>query len=196
MHIGLFFGSFNPIHIGHLFIAEYMANNTSLDEVWFVVSPQNPFKEKSSLLSEFNRLHLVNLAIEGNDKLKASSIEFGMPKPSYTIDTLVYLEEKFPQHKFSLIMGSDNLKGISKWKNSELLMSKCEIYVYERLGAEIDKDSYPRNIHIEETPQISLSASYIRRQLKNKKSIRYLLPDNVEKFILDSGWYQTKSKKN
>lgn len=190
MHIGLFFGSFNPIHIGHLFIAEYMANNTSLDEVWFVVSPQNPFKEKSTLLSEFNRLHLVNLAIEGNDKLKASSIEFGMPKPSYTIDTVTYLEEKFPHHKFSLIMGSDNLKGITKWKNSELLLQKCEIYVYERLGSEIDKDSYPSNIHLEETPQISLSASYIREQLKNKRSIRYLLPDSVEKFILDSGWYQ------
>lgn len=190
MHIGLFFGSFNPIHIGHLFIAEYMANNTALDEVWFVVSPQNPFKEKSSLLSEFNRLHLVNLAIEGNDKLKASNIEFGMPKPSYTIDTVTYLEEKFPQHKFSLIMGSDNLKGISKWKNSELLIQKCDIYVYERLGSEIERDSYPSNIHVEETPQISLSASYIREQLKNKRSIRYLLPDSVEKFIMDSGWYQ------
>lgn len=195
MHIGLFFGSFNPIHIGHLFIADYMANNTSLDEVWFVVSPQNPFKAKSSLLSEFNRLHLVNLAIEGNSKLKASSIEFGLPKPSYTIDTLVYLEEKFPQHKFSLIMGSDNLKGIAKWKNSELLMEKCEIYVYERLGAEINKQDYSQNVHIEETPQISLSASYIREQLKNRKSVRYLLPESVEKYILDAGWYQAKLKK-
>ena len=115
MKIGLFFGSFNPIHIGHLIIAEHIANNTDLDQIWFVVSPQNPFKEKKSLLSEYDRLHLVNLAIEDNEKLKASDIEFKLPQPSYTIDTLMYLKEKFPKENFSLIMGSDNLENLHKW---------------------------------------------------------------------------------
>ena len=189
MNIGLFFGSFNPIHTGHLFIANHMACHTALDEVWLVVSPQNPFKKKNTLLAKYDRLHLANLAIEGNEKLRTSDIEFNLPKPSYTIDTLVYLEEKFPRYKFSLIMGADNLPTLHKWKNSEILMKDYDIYVYQRPGTEINMKDYPSNIQLQETPQILLSASYIREQLKNNKSIKYLVPESVEKYILEMGWY-------
>lgn len=190
MNIGLFFGSFNPIHTGHLFIANHMACHTNLDEVWLVISPQNPFKKKSSLLPEYDRLHLANLAIEGNSKLKTSNIEFSLPKPSYTIDTLVYLEEKYPNHKFSLIMGADNLPTLHKWKNSEIIMNNYDIFVYQRPGTELNMNDYPKNIQLQETPQILLSASYIRKQLKNNKSIKYLVPDNVEQYILEMAWYK------
>jgi len=190
MKVGLFFGSFNPIHIGHLFIANHMACHTDLDEVWFVVSPQNPFKKKSTLLPEYDRLHLVNLAIEGNEKLLASNIEFGLPKPSYTIDTLVYLEEKYPKREFSLIMGADNLPTLHKWKNSDILINNYNIYVYQRPGTELNMKDYPNNIKLQETPQILLSASYIRQQLKENKSVKYLVPDSVEKEILEMGWYK------
>jgi nicotinate-nucleotide adenylyltransferase len=138
MHIGLFFGSFNPVHIGHLFIANHIAHHSILDEVWLVVSPHNPLKDKRTLLSEYDRLHLVNLAIEGNDKLKSSNIEFSLPKPSYTIDTLVFLEEKYPQHTFSLIMGSDNLATLHKWKNGDILQQNYKIFVFKRPDAILD----------------------------------------------------------
>lgn len=190
MNIGLFFGSFNPIHTGHLFIANHMACHTPLDEVWLIVSPQNPFKDKKTLLPEYDRLHLANLAIEGNDQLRTSNIEFSLPKPSYTIDTLVYLEEKYPKHKFSLIMGADNLPTLHKWKNSEILIKNYDIFVYQRPGTSLNMEDYPKNIILQETPQILLSASYIRKQLKNNKSIKYLVPDSVEQYILDMGWYK------
>lgn len=190
MNIGLFFGSFNPIHIGHLFIANHMANHTELDEVWFVVSPQNPFKEAKNLLGEHDRLHLVNLAIEDNFKLKASNIEFGLPKPSYTIDTLVYLKEKYPKHKFSLIMGADNIPTLPKWKNSELLMKDYDFYVYRRPGTDLDEASLPKNIKVQDTPQIVLSASFIREQIKNNFSIKYLVHERVEQYIELSGLYK------
>ena len=189
MKVGLFFGSFNPIHTGHLFIANHMACHTELDEVWLVVSPQNPFKKKSSLLPEYDRLHLVNLAIEGNDKLKASSIEFNLPQPSYTIDTLIYLEEKFPTYEFSLIMGADNLPTLHKWKNSDILINNYDIFVYQRPGTAVQMSDYPKNIQLQETPQILLSASYIRKQLKEKNSIKYLVPESVEQYILEMAWY-------
>lgn len=190
MNIGLFFGSFNPIHIGHLFIANHMAHYTDLDEVWFVVSPQNPFKETKSLLPEYDRLHLVNIAIEDNPKLRVKDIEFYLPKPSYTIDTLTYLEEKYPEYKFSLIMGADNLPTVPKWKNGNLLLKNYDIYVYQRPGIPIDKEAYPKNVKIQETPQIYLSASYIRKQIKHGGSIKYLVPEVVEQYIFDSGWYK------
>lgn len=190
MNIGLFFGSFNPIHTGHLFIANHMACNTDLDEVWLVVSPQNPFKDKKTLLQEYDRLHLANIAIEGNDQLKTSSIEFNLPKPSYTIDTLVYLEERHPKYKFSLIMGADNLPTLHKWKNSEILIKNYDIYVYQRPGTEINMNDYPANIKLQDTPQILLSASYIRKQVKANKSIKYLVPEPVEKYILEMGYYK------
>ncbi|MFT4970298.1 MAG: nicotinate-nucleotide adenylyltransferase [Chitinophagales bacterium] len=190
MNIGLFFGSFNPIHLGHLFIANHMAQLPELDEVWFIVSPQNPFKEKKNLLPEYDRLHLVNLAIEDNDKLRAKDFEFYLPKPSYTIDTLVYLEEKYPKHNFALIMGADNLPTLPKWKNGDVLMKNYKIYVYNRPGTTLDVSKYPGNIVIQETPQVYLSASHIREQIKAERSIKYLVPPAVEEYILDSGWYK------
>lgn len=167
-----------------------MAHHTNLDEVWLVVSPQNPFKNKANLLSEYDRLHLLNLAIEGNNKLRACDIEFNLPKPSYTIDTLVYLKEKYPQHEFSLIMGGDNLPTLHKWKSADLLMKNYTIYVYNRPGTYIEKNNYPKNINILETPQILLSASYIREQLQAGKPITYLVPKEVEQYIEEMAWYK------
>jgi nicotinate-nucleotide adenylyltransferase len=188
--IGLFFGSFNPIHVGHLFIANHIAHHGDVDEVWFVVSPQNPFKEAKNLLPEYDRLHLVNLAIDDNPKLRAKDVEFHLPRPSYTIDTLVYLEEKYPTFQFSLIMGADNLPTLPKWKNGDMLMEKYTIYVYQRPGTAINNEKYQKNIKFLDCPQVYLSASYIRKQIKSGKSIKYLVPDVVEKYILDSGWYK------
>jgi len=188
--IGLFFGSFNPIHIGHLFIANHIADHGSVDEVWFVVSPQNPFKKAKNLLPEYNRLHLVNLAIDDNPKLRAKDVEFHLPRPSYTIDTLVYLEEKYPSFEFSLIIGGDNLPTLHKWKNGDILLDKYTIYVYQRPGTTISQVFNRKNIKLMDCPQVYLSASYIRQQIKLGKSIKYLVPDAVEQYILDSGWYK------
>ena len=190
MNIALFFGSFNPIHLGHLFIANHMAHHTDLDEVWFIVSPQNPYKEKKNLLSEYDRLHLVNLSIEDNPKLRSKDIEFYLPKPSYTIDTLIFLEEKYPNYRFALIMGADNLKTLPKWKKGDLLMKNYPIYVYKRPGTKLAEEKYPKNIVFQETPQVYLSASYIREEIKNGGSIKYLVPESVEQYIHDSGWYK------
>ncbi|MCD8528437.1 MAG: nicotinate-nucleotide adenylyltransferase [Chitinophagales bacterium] len=190
MKIGLFFGSFNPIHVGHLFIANHMAYNTALDEVWLMVSPQNPFKSKESLLPEYDRLHLVNLAIENNFKLRASNIEFSMPKPSYTIDTLVYLKEKYPNHHFSLIMGVDNLPTLHKWKNYEVLIENYDFYLFKRPGFEINEKDLTNRMHVEDIPQVFLSASYIRDAIKNNKSVRYLMPEAVEKYVSEMGWFK------
>ena len=183
MKIGLFFGSFNPIHNGHLIIANYVCEITDLDKVWFVVSPQNPLKEKETLLREYDRLHLINLAIEDNKNLKASNIELKLPKPSYTIDTLVHLKEKYPQHEFALIMGSDNLVTIYKWKNYQLILKDYPIYVYNRRGAE--KNPYPENenIRVFEFPFLDISATFIRENLKNGISMQYFLPEPVWKYI-------------
>ncbi len=190
MNIGLFFGSFNPIHIGHLFIANHMAQHADLDEVWFVVSPQNPFKESKNLLGEYDRLHLVNLAIEDNFKLKACNIEFSLPKPSYTIDTLVYLKEKYPKYKFALVMGADNVSTLPKWKNAEMLMKEYDFYIYRRPGTDLEEDALPPNIKIQDTPQVLLSASFIREQIKNNFSVKYLVPERVEQYIENSGLYK------
>src|SRR5688500_10385278 len=137
MRIGLYFGSFNPIHTGHCIIASYICDNTGIDQVWFVVSPQNPFKSSSNLLNEYHRLHMVNLAIDGDNRLMASDIEFKLPRPSYTIDTLTYLQEKYPANDFSLIIGSDSLQNLHKWKNGDLIMSNYKVDVYPRPGFEV-----------------------------------------------------------
>lgn len=184
MKIALFFGSFNPIHIGHLIIANYIAETQNVDKVWLVVSPHNPLKEKSSLLNEYDRLYLVNLAIDGNQKLEASNIEFFLPKPSYTIDTLTYLKEKFPQHQFSLIMGGDNLASISKWKNYELILKNHLIYLYNRPGHTVTENKMS-HIKVLNVPHLEISSSFIRESIANGISMKYFLPDAVEKYITE-----------
>lgn len=189
-NIGLFFGSFNPIHIGHLIIANFMATQTDLDEVWIVVSPQNPLKVKSTLARDQDRLHLVRLAIDDNPTLRASDIEFRMPQPSYTIDTLAFLKEKHPQHKFSLIMGGDNLKTLHKWKNYELILRDHNIYVYKRPEYELGQFADHPHVQIFDAPLMSISASYIRKCIKGDKSVRYLVPEPVFEYLSSSNLYR------
>jgi nicotinate-nucleotide adenylyltransferase len=190
MKVGLYFGSFNPIHHGHLLIASYILNHTELEQVWFVVSPQNPLKPASSLLNEYHRLYLVQLAIEGEKSLKASDIEFKLPKPSYTIDTLTYLQEKYPNHEFSIIMGSDSFQNLPRWKNSEWLLKNYPIYIYKRPGFE-SLSVYPgaKAIHPLEAPLLPISSTDVRRNIKEGKSIRYLVPENVRIEIERNGYY-------
>lgn len=190
MNIGLFFGSFNPIHIGHLAIANYMVEYTNLDQIWFVVSPHNPLKKKSSLLADYHRLELVNRAIENYPKFKASNIEFGLPQPSYTIDTLTYLNEKFPTNNFSLIIGSDNLKSFSKWKNFELILLNHEIFVYPRPGFKDKEIVLTGKIHLIDAPLMEVSSSFIRKAISEKKEIPYFLPDSVYKYLKEMHFYE------
>lgn len=189
-HIGLFFGSFNPIHIGHLIIAEYMADRTDLKQIWFVVSPHNPLKAQASLANDYDRLHMVQLAIEDNPKLKASNIEFSLPKPSYTIDTMAYLHEKYPEHQFSLIMGSDNLESIHKWKNYELLLQRYPIHIYKRPGSENLDNSLNADIHLHDVPLLYISSTFIRRQIAQGHSIRYMVPESVYQYLDGSRLYR------
>ena len=188
MKIGLYFGSFNPVHNGHLIITEHILNNTDLQQVWLIVSPQNPLKKSSSLLNEYHRLHLVKSAIDGEKNIKASSIEFQLPKPSYTIDTLTHLKEKYPQHLFSIIMGSDSFTNIQKWKNYEVLLKEYSIYIYKRLGFEITKQL--KNIIVLDAPLIEISSTRVRELIKSGKSIRYLVPDIVKDEIENNNYYR------
>lgn len=190
--VGLFFGSFNPIHTGHLIIANYMANYTELDEVWFVVSPQNPFKEKKSLANMYDRLEMVNLAIAGSEKLHASDIEFHLPQPSYTIDTLAHLSEKYPAKSFSLIMGADNLQGLGKWKNVEVLLRDYKIVVYPRPGYEQAALGDHPSVSLTDTPLMEISSTFIRNSLKSGNSVRFFTPDSVIDFMDKKGLYQYK----
>ncbi|MFN8309257.1 MAG: nicotinate (nicotinamide) nucleotide adenylyltransferase [Chitinophagales bacterium] len=190
MKVGLFFGSFNPIHNGHLIIANYVCETTELDQVWFVVSPHSPFKEKNTLLKEYDRLHLVKLAIEGNQNLRASDIEFKLPQPSYTMDTLAHLRDKFPEHSFSLIMGGDNVVGLPKWKNAELLLRDYPIYVYNRKDAVITNLPKGRAIHVLDVPLLDISASFIREHLRKGVSMQYFLPDKVWEYVRDYRLYK------
>ena len=190
MKIGLFFGSFNPIHIGHLIIANYMCTQTPLEQVWFVVSPQNPFKAKSSLARDYDRLHLVRLAIESNNNLRASNIEFDLPKPSYTIDTLIHLREKYPDHEFVLIMGGDNLETFHKWKNYEIILRDYEIYVYKRPAYELGELEHHPKIRIFEAPLMHISASYIRDCIQKGYSVQYLVPEEVFEYLSSSSLYK------
>lgn len=191
MKIGLYFGSFNPIHHGHLVIANFILQHAHLDQVWFVVSPQNPLKRSTSLLNEYHRLHLVRLAVEGESKLRASDIEFKLPKPSYTVDTLAYLQEKHPKDEFSIIMGSDSFQNLNKWKNHEWLVRHYPIYVYRRPEHE-KLPQYPgaRHIEIVDAPLLPISATDIRSKLKAGQTVRYLLPDSVLEEIEKSGYYR------
>lgn len=193
MKIGLFFGSFNPIHIGHLILANYLIEHTDMDELWFVVSPQNPFKDKKSLLNDNIRLEMVELAIKNYPKMRASNIEFSLPQPSYTIDTLTYLHEKYPEHHFCLIMGEDNLASLHKWKNSEKLLENYQIIVYPRLF-ETEKSHIPLsehpNVHLISAPIIELSATEIRNMIKENKNTRPMLPPEVFEYIDGSNFYK------
>lgn len=188
MHIGLYFGSFNPIHTGHLIVANHVIQYTEIDKIWFVVSPHNPLKDSHSLLNEYDRLHLVNLAIEDNPKFRGSNVEFQLPKPSYTIDTLTYLTEKFPLERFSVIMGADSFQNMHRWKNFEQLVQRYEFVVYNRPGFDIE-DTFGAKITKLEAPLLQISSTYIRRQIKDKKSIKYIVPPAVEQYIIDNRYY-------
>ena len=191
--VGLFFGSFNPIHIGHLILANYILENSDMEELWFVVSPQNPFKDKKSLLKDHNRLDMVQLAVKNYPKMRASNVEFSLPKPSYTIDTLTYLHEKYPDNSFALIMGEDNLDGLEKWKNSENLIKNHQIIVYPRIFEGEKKDHeylQHENIHLIKAPVIELSATEIREMIKLGKNVRPMLPPEVFEYLDGSSFYK------
>ncbi|MEO1258506.1 MAG: nicotinate (nicotinamide) nucleotide adenylyltransferase [Bacteroidota bacterium] len=189
MKIGLFFGSFNPVHVGHMIIANFMAAHTDLDQVWIVVSPQNPLKPKASLAKDYDRLHLVQLAIGDNPLLRDSNIEFNLPKPSYTIDTLTYLKEKYPDKEFVLIMGGDNLATLHKWKNYERILEGYHIYLYKRPRYELGELETHPHVHFFEAPLLDISATYIRRCIKEGKSVQYLVPDAVFEYLEGSTMY-------
>lgn len=194
MKIGLFFGSFNPIHHGHLMVASFIANHTELQQVWLVVSPQNPLKAQSSLLNEYDRLHLAQLAIENDAQLKVSDIEFKLPKPSYTIDTLTYLQEKYPQHQFYVIMGSDSFQNLPKWKNFEALVKNYQFIVYRRPGFDIT-EKYGADVTYLEAPMLELSATLIRNNCKEGITIRYLVPEDVRLEIERNNYFKGESAK-
>jgi len=191
MKIGLFFGSFNPVHVGHLIIANYMATQTDLDRVWLVVSPHNPLKPKKTLARDYDRLHLVRLGIGDNPLLEASNVEFSLPKPSYTVDTLAFLREKYPDREFALIMGGDNLATLDQWKNYEQLLTGYDIYVYRRPGIELGPfASHPR-VRICDAPLLDISATYIRDCLRQGQSVRYLVPDAVYEYLESGSLYKS-----
>lgn len=188
MNIGLYFGSFNPIHVGHLIIASHIADNTKLNQVWFVVSPQNPLKPSGSLLNEYHRLHLVQTAVEDDLRFKVTDVEFKLQKPSYTIDTLTYLKEKYPENNFTVIMGTDSFQNLNKWKNYKLLLKDYSFILYPRPGFEVK--NLPTNVQIIEAPLLEISSTSIRKNIKEGKSIRYLLSDAVREEIERSGYYK------
>jgi len=192
MKIGLFFGSFNPIHIGHLVIANHLVEYSDLDQIWFVVTPHNPFKKKKTLLEDHQRLEMVYRATKAYSKLKPSDIEFSLPQPNYTINTLTYLEEKYPQHLFSLIMGEDNLKSFHKWKNYELILKNHHIYVYPRHtngAVETQFDNHDK-IHLINAPIMELSSTFIRNAIKEKKVVRPMLPEHVWEYLDEMNFYK------
>ena len=186
----LFFGTFNPIHIGHLIIAEYFVENTDLKELWFVITPSNPLKKKSSLLHEQHRYYMVNLAIEDDCRFKASNVEFKLPYPSYTAHTLTYLQEKYPEKEFVLIMGEDNLENIEKWKNWEFILENFQIYVYPRIGYNAGKYKEHPSVKFVNAPNIGISATIIRESIKTGKKVKYMLPPKTEQHIEEMGFYR------
>lgn len=189
MKIGLYFGSFNPVHSGHLIIANHILNETDLKKVWFIVSPQNPFKTSSALLNEYDRLYLLKLATEDDQRIRISDIEFGLPKPSYTSVTLAHLDEKNPEHRFSIIMGSDSFQNLHKWKNYESIVKNYPIYVYQRQGFEIHNHVNAK-LNIVEAPLLQISATQIRQLIKEGKSIRYMIPETVRVEIEKGNYYK------
>ncbi len=204
MKVGLYFGTFNPIHVGHLVISNYMADYTDLDQVWLVVSPQNPLKKKKSLLADYHRLAIVQVAIEDNEKLRASDIEFKLSRPSYTASTLAYLKEKYANYKFHLIMGEDNLRTFHKWRNHEAILENHKLYVYPRvltiqeeeevqqIGSQPDNGyiNHPNVVICDDAPVMKLSSSFIRQAIKEGNDVRYLLTDPVHKYVEEMNFYK------
>ncbi|MFH0867031.1 MAG: nicotinate (nicotinamide) nucleotide adenylyltransferase [Bacteroidota bacterium] len=188
--VGLFFGSFNPIHIGHLIIANYIVEFTLLKEIWFVVSPHNPLKGKTSLLPDHHRLALVNIAVEDDLRFKSCDIEFKLPKPSFTIHTLTYLKEKYPKKKFAIIMGADNLQSMDKWRNFEQIIYNYNVFVYPRPGSDGGKYNNHKSITWVDAPLMEISSSFIRGAIKEKKDIQYFLPPKVFKYISEMHFYE------
>ncbi len=198
MNVGLFFGSFNPIHLGHLIIANVVREQTDLQQVWFVVSPQNPFKKAGNLLNEYDRLRMVELAVEDNYDLRACNIEFSMPKPSYTADTLAYLGERYPNHQFHLILGSDNLTHFHRWKNYRTIIDHHALYVYPRPGEARPGEAQQKikeevrehpNLHFAEAPLLNISATFIRNLIQQDRSVQYLVADRVADYMRDKKLY-------
>lgn len=201
MKVGLYFGTFNPVHVGHLVIANYMATMTDMDEIWMVVSPQNPLKKKSTLLEDYHRLALVNEGIYDNPKLKSSDIEFKLPIPSYTATTLAYLKEKHPSNEFALIMGEDNLRTFHKWKNQDVILKDHDIYVYPRALTESELENkkadesndfrnHPRVHMCDDVPVMKISSSFIRNQIKEGKDVQYLLTGPVLQYLTKMNFYK------
>jgi nicotinate-nucleotide adenylyltransferase len=190
MKIGLFFGSFNPIHIGHLAIANYIVEYSDLDEIWLVVSPQNPLKKKKTLLNEYDRLKMVELALKDDFQIKPTDIEFRLPKPSYTIDTLTYLSERNPKHDFVLIAGTDNFQSFHKWKNYEQILKQYKLYVYPRPGYELGEYKNHTSLSLINAPLMEISSSFIRESIKDNKDIRYFLPVEVYNYIKKMSLYK------
>jgi len=195
MKIGLYFGSFNPIHNGHLIIANHMVNYKLVDEIWLVVSPQNPFKQENQLLNANHRIELVKLAVEKTQKIKASNVEFNLPKPSYTIHTLTYLKEKYPQHEFFIVMGSDGFLNIDKWKNAQLIISDYNFFIYERPGFPVAERKDIRYLVVD-APQLLISSTHIREEIKKNHSIQFLVPDVVAESIQFNHYYSEKPAHN
>ncbi|SCY56637.1 nicotinate (nicotinamide) nucleotide adenylyltransferase [Flavobacterium caeni] len=192
MKIGLYFGTFNPIHVGHLIIANHMVEFTGMDQVWMVVTPHNPFKKKDTLLADNIRLELVFQATEDYPKIKPSDIEFRLPQPNYTVHTLAHLQEKFPQHEFALIMGEDNLKSLHKWKNYDIILAQHDIFVYPRLSSDVvdvQFENHPK-IHLIDAPVVEISSTFIRDCIKQNKNIRPLLSEKVWGYIDHNNLYK------
>ena len=191
-NIGLYFGTFNPIHVGHLIIANHLVENSDLDEIWMVVTPHNPFKKKSSLLEDNHRLQLVDIATENYPKIKSSNIEFKLPQPNYTVHTLAHISERYPDDNFSLIMGEDNLKSFHKWKNYETILNHHHVYIYPRIGdgkTENQFENHPK-IHTVNAPIVQISSTMIRNGIKNQKNIQALLSDAVWQYIDEMNFYK------
>lgn len=191
LKVGLYFGSYNPIHIGHLAIANYMVEYTDIDQLWFVVSPQNPHKTKANLLDDYQRLEMVHRAVEGDDRLRASNIEFSLPKPSYTVDTLAYLKDKHPDYLFKILIGSDNLESFHKWKNYKTIVENFGVIVYPRPGFDQSKVQVSKNITVAEgAPLMEISSSFIRKAIQSRKDIRHFLPQKSWKYLDEMNFYK------
>ncbi len=187
---GLYFGSFNPIHIGHMAIASFMTEFTALEQLWFVVSPHNPLKEKTSLLKGYHRLEMVRLAIDRDDRFRASDIEFNLPTPSYTIDTLTYLEEKYPEREFLLVMGADGLRTFHKWKHAELIEKKYQRLIYPRPGVDLEQAARLPNVTVVDAPLMEISSSFIRKAIGEGRDVRHLMPERAYNYMREMHFYE------